>query len=64
MGVFSPNAENAAAPLNLNRTLSEISQDIALRVVAETRGNQTAAAKRLGISRTTLWRLLQDKHEP
>lgn len=64
VGVFSPNAENAAAPLNLNRTLSEINQDIALRVVAETRGNQTAAAKRLGISRTTLWRLLQNKSEP
>jgi transcriptional regulator of acetoin/glycerol metabolism len=28
-------------------------------VVEETGGNQTAAAKRLGISRTTLWRLLQ-----
>lgn len=39
--------------------LSEISQDVALRVVVEAGGNQTAAAKRLGISRTTLWRLLQ-----
>lgn len=60
MGVFTPNTENAAAPLNLNRTLDEISQDVALRVVAEMGGNQTAA-KRLGISRTTLWRLLQSK---
>ena len=34
-------------------------KDVALRVVEETGGNQTAAAKRLGISRTTLWRLLQ-----
>lgn len=59
VGAFSPRAENAAVPLDLNRTLDEISQDVALRVVEETGGNQTAAAKRLGISRTTLWRLLQ-----
>ena len=59
VGAFSPRAENAAVPLDLNRTLAEISQDVALRVVEETGGNQTAAAKRLGISRTTLWRLLQ-----
>lgn len=62
VGCFSPDAENAAAPLDLNRTLDEISRDVAFRVVAETGGNQTAAAKRLGISRTTLWRLLQTKH--
>ena len=54
-----PHAENANAPLDLNRTLDEIDQDVAQRVVEETGGNQTAAAKRLGISRTTLWRLLQ-----
>ncbi|WP_298034882.1 sigma-54-dependent transcriptional regulator [uncultured Dysosmobacter sp.] len=59
VGVFTPHAENAAVPLDLSRTLDEISKDIALRVVQETGGNQTAAAKRLGISRTTLWRLLQ-----
>lgn len=61
VGIFSPNTENAAAPLNLNRTLDEINRDVALRVVTETNGNQTAAAKRLGISRTTLWRLLNDR---
>lgn len=59
VGAFSSQKENAAAPLDLNRTLTEISQDIAIRVVDETGGNHTAAAKRLGISRTTLWRLLQ-----
>ena len=62
VGAFSPCAENAVAPLNLNRTLDEISQDVARRVVEESGGNQTVAAKRLGISRTTLWRLLQPKH--
>lgn len=59
VGAFSSQKENAATPLDLNRTLTEINQDIAIRVVGETEGNHTAAAKRLGISRTTLWRLLQ-----
>ena len=59
MGIFSLRAENAAVPLDLGRTLEEINQDVALRVLEETGGNQTAAAKRLGISRTTLWRLLK-----
>lgn len=59
MGSFSFKAENAAAPLDLNRTLGEINRDVAQRVVEETGGNQTSAARRLGISRTTLWRLLQ-----
>ena len=54
MGIFSLRAENAAVPLDLGRTLEEINQDVALRVLEETGGNQTAAAKRLGISRTTL----------
>lgn len=58
VGAFSLEAENSSIPLDLNRTLSEINQDIAQRVVLETGGNQTVAAKRLGISRTTLWRLL------
>lgn len=59
MGAFSLRAENAAVPLDLGRTLEEINQDVALRVLEETGGNQTAAAKRLGISRTTLWRLMK-----
>ncbi|MFV0414048.1 MAG: PrpR N-terminal domain-containing protein [Oscillospiraceae bacterium] len=59
VGAFSFQRENDTAPLDLNRTLEEISQDIALRVIDEAGGNQTAAAKRLGISRTTLWRLVQ-----
>ena len=61
VGAFALRAENAAVPLDLGRTLEEINQDVALRVLEETGGNQTAAAKRLGISRTTLWRLLKDR---
>ena len=62
MGAFALRVENAAVPLDLGRTLEEINQDVALRVLEETEGNQTAAAKRLGISRTTLWRLLKSGH--
>ena len=43
---------------NLNRTLEDITKDIIEQVLKETDGNQSAAAKRLGISRTTLWRYL------
>lgn len=46
-------------PLDLNQTLDKISRDVALRVLAETNGNQSAAAKRLDISRTTLRRLIK-----
>ena len=46
----------------VNRTLAEIDQDIVFRVLEELDGNQTAAAKRLGISRTTLWRLTRTAH--
>lgn len=55
---FTRQGEHEAIPLDLNRTLNEINQDIVRRVVEETGGNQTLAAKRLGISRTTLWRMM------
>ena len=57
--VYSTIAENTALPLELNRTLGEIEKDIACRVLEKMNGNQTATAKSLGISRTTLWRLLR-----
>lgn len=59
VGVFATQVENTSAPLNLNRTMAEIEADIIRRVVDEKEGNQSAAAKQLGISRTTLWRTLQ-----
>ena len=61
MSSFTHAVENYAVPLDLNRSLYEISRDIVRRVVEESDGNQTAAAKRLGISRTTLWRYLREK---
>ncbi|WP_068675150.1 sigma-54-dependent Fis family transcriptional regulator [Oceanobacillus sp. Castelsardo] len=41
-----------------NRTLKEIEQEIIKKVLEEENHNQTKAAKRLGINRTTLWRKL------
>ena len=58
-GYFSLQTENSSVPLDLNRPLHEINRDIALRVLEESGGNQTSTAKHLGISRTTLWRLLK-----
>lgn len=49
----------AQTEIALNRTLNEINQDIIQTVVNQCRGNQTAAARRLGISRTTLWRMMK-----
>lgn len=44
--------------LDLSRTLEEIERDIINRVLVEENMNQSSAAKRLGIGRTTLWRKL------
>lgn len=44
--------------LNLNQHLDSINKDIVLHTLKGCNNNQTAAAKKLGISRTTLWRYL------
>lgn len=59
--VLPSRGEQAAAPLDLDRPLREIERDIVCRVLAENGNNQTEAARRLGLSRTTLWRLLREK---
>ncbi len=45
--------------MDLSGDLDEITKRIIEQVLAEEGGNQTAAAKRLKIGRTTLWRLLK-----
>ncbi|MED4474491.1 sigma-54-dependent Fis family transcriptional regulator [Oceanobacillus caeni] len=53
--------ERRDAPIDVvpsNRTLGEIEQEIIKKVLKEENHNQTKAAKRLGINRTTLWRKL------
>ena len=42
--------------LNLEQSLDSMNREIVLHVLNLCGGNQTAAAKKLGISRTTLWR--------
>lgn len=44
--------------LDLSGSLEEIERAILLRVLADENMNQSAAAKRLGISRSTMWRKL------
>lgn len=44
--------------IDFNQSLAEITHDIVLAVLSEENFNQTKTAKRLGISRSTLWRLL------
>lgn len=45
--------------IDTGHTLDEMNRQIIQQVLTECRGNQSAAAKRLGISRTTLWRMLK-----
>ena len=44
--------------LNLNQSLDSINREIIQHTLKNCGGNQTAAAKKLGISRTTMWRYL------
>ena len=46
--------------LDLNKSLSEINRDIIRLVLEDSGGNQSLAAKRLGIGRSTLWRYIKE----
>lgn len=48
-------------PIDISLPLSKINKNIALEVLNIFSGNQTKAAKSLGISRTTLWRMIKSK---
>ena len=50
---------NNFSDLDLSYSLKEITYNIILKVLQEEDYNQSATAARLGISRTTLWRLLK-----
>lgn len=57
--------QTAPAPQELSlrgKTLEEINAEAARRALEDCGGNQTQAAKQLGICRTTLWRML-GKHQ-
>ncbi len=51
--------DNGKIYVNLNQTLEEINIDIIKILLNQAKNNQSKVAKNLGISRTTLWRMLQ-----
>ena len=58
--MFRPRAE--AEPFRYQgMTLRDIERDAIQRVLQDENGNRSAAAKKLGISRSTLWRMLQEE---
>ncbi len=62
MSIYAPVVPTVSSeiPFDLNRPLSEITLDIVRQVIANEHGNQKKAAETLGISRTTLWRMLKE----
>ena len=54
-----PEAAAMPAAMDLHRPLEDINRDIIKKALADNQGNQSATAKQLGISRTTLWRYLK-----
>lgn len=58
---YVPHTPESFMPIDLERPLAEIEKDIINRVLHASNDNQTIAAKKLGISRTTLWRIITEK---
>lgn len=54
--VFRSEKSVVATNISLDKTLDEITDEVIRVVMQQENGNQSAAAKRLGISRGTLWR--------
>ena len=57
----APKMPGGTMQISLNQSLEKMTQEIAFAVLQEESMNQTKAAKRLGISRTTLWRMMQSE---
>ncbi len=57
--LFVPLPKETVCGLDLNKSLDEITYDIIHIVLEQENGRQKKAAERLGISRSTLWRILK-----
>ena len=55
-----PEKKETDGRIDLTRSLGEIERDIVRAVCREEGMNQTRTAERLGISRSTVWRMLRD----
>ena len=55
----APAARPARPPDRDDLSLEEVTREHVLRVLEKHRGNTTTASKQLGVSRTTLWRMLK-----
>lgn len=55
---FPVDDKNTYVNFNYNRTLYDMNKDIINKIIDQCKGNQTQAAKQLGISRTTIWRYI------
>lgn len=53
--------DKISGSLDLSLTLDEINYQIVQSVLADEKGNKEKTARRLGISRSTLWRMLKNK---
>jgi propionate catabolism operon transcriptional regulator len=62
-GKIRQGSEVGKRKVNLNQPLDKIERDIVQMVLEEENMNQTKAAKRLEINRSTLWRMLKKSEE-
>ena len=60
-GLYHRLPEETGSAFPENMTLDEMIHSIVKRSLAENRGNQAITARKLGISRSTLWRMMKEK---
>ncbi len=63
--IFSRADQTVTYNINLNQSLDDITYDVICAIMKQENMNQSSAAKRLGIGRTTVWRILKNhKNSP